>query len=71
MSTIEGYAKAKLLWQLSKDFTVFDWVGLDFISSKHRLILQDTMLKLSDENFEITRLKIKKRRKKMMFFVPI
>ena len=36
MSTIEGYAKAKLLRQLSSDLTVFEWIGLDFVSTGHK-----------------------------------
>ena len=40
MSTIEGYAKAKLLRQLSSDLVVFDWNGLDFVSTEHKDALQ-------------------------------
>ena len=63
MSTIEGYAKAKLLRKLSRKQIIIDWKGLDFVSAAHKEVLQDRMFFFFIETFQLSGLSIKKRQK--------
>ena len=40
MSTLEGYAKAKLLRHLRSNLINVEWVGLDFVSKEHKDVLR-------------------------------
>lgn len=53
MSTLEGYAKAKLFRQLSSDFIVIEWDGLDFVSTEHKDVLRNRFFSGFNKNFDV------------------
>ena len=69
MSTIEGYAKAKLLRQLSSDLIVFDWNGLDFVSTRHKDALQSRFFSGFNKSFDVYGLTLKRTQKNEQGFI--
>ena len=69
MSTIEGYAKAKLLRQLSSDLVVFDWNGLDFVSTEHKDALRSWLFSGFNKNFDVYGLILRRTQKSQEAFI--
>jgi hypothetical protein len=60
MSTLEGYAKAKLLRHLSSELIVIEWDGLNFVSTEHRDVLRNRFFSGFNKNFDVYGLTLKR-----------
>ena len=69
MSTLEGYAKAKLLRQLSSELIVIEWDGLNFVSTEHRDVLRNRFFSGFNKNFDVYGLTLKRTQKTEEAFI--